>query len=163
MRVYQPGGHLLQERGTQVRDWSWRRTRRRLGTLARLMAPYKKRTVFSVFSLLAATATALAPPFLAKYALDDAIRTNGQGRLYLVVGIFVAAGLANWGMTYAQTYLTGWVGERMLADLRSKLFGHLQRLSLGFFERTRAGVIISRLTNDVERSEERRVGKECRL
>jgi ABC-type multidrug transport system fused ATPase/permease subunit len=53
-------------------------------------------------------------------------------------------------MTYAQTYLTGWVGERMLADLRSRLFRHLQRLSLGFFERTRAGVIISRLTNDVE-------------
>src|SRR5881396_4135527 len=53
-------------------------------------------------------------------------------------------------MSYAQTYLTGWVGERMLADLRSKLFGHLQRLSLGYFERNRAGVIISRLTNDVE-------------
>jgi ABC-type multidrug transport system fused ATPase/permease subunit len=150
MRVYQPGSHLLERHGAQVRDWSWPRTRRRLGTLAKLMAPYRRRTVFSVFSLLAATATALAPPFLAKYALDDAIRTNGQGRLYLVVGIFLAAGLANWGMTYAQTYLTGWVGERMLADLRSKLFGHLQRLSLGFFERNRAGVIISRLTNDVE-------------
>src|SRR2546421_11620814 len=53
-------------------------------------------------------------------------------------------------MSYAQTYLTGWAGERILADLRIKLFGHLQRLSLGFFERNRAGVIISRLTNDVE-------------
>src|SRR5438552_8675018 len=53
-------------------------------------------------------------------------------------------------MTYAQTYLTGWVGERILADLRTRLFGHLQRLSLGFYERNRAGVIISRLTNDVE-------------
>src|SRR5438552_1968128 len=53
-------------------------------------------------------------------------------------------------MTYAQTYLTGWVGERMLADLRTRLFGHLQRLSLGYYERNRAGVIISRLTNDVE-------------
>src|SRR2546425_5551785 len=150
MKVYQPGGPLLGRHGAQVRDWSWRRTRRRLGTLARLIAPYRARTVLSVFSLLAATATALAPPFLAKYALDDAIRTNGLGRLYLVVGIFLAAGLANWGMTYAQTYLTGWVGERMLADLRSKLFGHLQRPSLGFYERNRAGVIISRLTNDVE-------------
>src|SRR5207248_1938619 len=50
----------------------------------------------------------------------------------------------------AQTYLTGWVGERLLADLRNRLFDHLQRLSLGFFERNRAGVIISRLTNDVE-------------
>jgi ABC-type multidrug transport system fused ATPase/permease subunit len=49
-----------------------------------------------------------------------------------------------------QTYLTGWVGERILADLRTALFRHLQRLSLGFYERTRAGVIISRLTNDVE-------------
>ena len=53
-------------------------------------------------------------------------------------------------MSYAQTYLTGWVGERILADLRTGLFRHLQRLSLGFYERTRAGVIISRLTNDVE-------------
>src|SRR5436190_14035769 len=53
-------------------------------------------------------------------------------------------------MSYAQTYLTGWVGERILADLRNALFRHLQRLSLGFFERNRAGVIISRITNDVE-------------
>ena len=150
MKVYQPGGHLLEERGARVRDWSWRRTRRRLRTLAELIAPYRARTILSVFSLLAATATALAPPFLAKYALDDAIRTSGQGRITLVVVIFLAAGLANWGMTYAQTYLTGWVGERMLADLRSHLFRHLQRLSLGFYERHRAGVIISRLTNDVE-------------
>jgi ATP-binding cassette, subfamily B, bacterial len=150
MRVHQPGGHLLEERGERARDWSWQRTRRRFSTLGQLIAPYKLRAAFSVVSLLAATATALAPPFLAKYALDDAIRTDGQGRLYLVVGVFLAAGLANWGMTYAQTYLTGWVGERMLADLRSYLFRHLQRLSLGFFERTRAGVIISRLTNDVE-------------
>jgi ATP-binding cassette subfamily B protein len=53
-------------------------------------------------------------------------------------------------MSYVQTYLTGWVGERILADLRNDLFEHLQRLSLGFYERNRAGVIISRLTNDVE-------------
>jgi ABC-type multidrug transport system fused ATPase/permease subunit len=150
VRVYQPGSHLLEPRGAQVRDWSWRRTRRRLGTLAKLIAPYKRRTIFSVFSLLAATATALAPPFLAKYALDDATHSGGYHKLALIVAIFLAAGLANWGMTYAQTYLTGWVGERMLADLRTTLFGHLQRLSLGFYERHRAGVIISRLTNDVE-------------
>src|SRR5205814_4771893 len=62
----------------------------------------------------------------------------------------VVAGLANWGLTYAETYLTGWVGERIRADLRNKLFAHLQKLSLGFYERNRAGVIISRLTNDVE-------------
>ncbi|MBV8942987.1 MAG: ABC transporter ATP-binding protein, partial [Solirubrobacterales bacterium] len=51
---------------------------------------------------------------------------------------------------YAQTYLVGWVGQRALQDLRVRLFAHLQSLSLGFYSRNRAGVIISRLTNDVE-------------
>jgi ABC-type multidrug transport system fused ATPase/permease subunit len=150
MRVWQPGSHLTMQRGAQVDDWSWRRTRRRLGTLARLTAPYKTRTMFSIFSLLLATATALAPPFLAKYAIDDGIQKQNLTALWVIVIAFLLAGLANWGMSYVQTYLTGWVGERILADLRMKLFGHLQRLSLGFFERNRAGVIISRLTNDVE-------------
>ena len=150
MRVWQPGSHLTMQRGAQVEDWSWRRTRRRFATLARLTAPYKTRTTFSIFSLLLATATALAPPFLSKYAIDDGIRKQDLGALWVIVIAFLLAGLANWGMSYVQTYLTGWVGERILADLRIKLFGHLQRLSLGFFERNRAGVIISRLTNDVE-------------
>jgi ATP-binding cassette subfamily B protein len=140
----------MRERGADVEDWSWRTTRRRFGTLWRLTRPYRGRTGLSVISLLTATATALAPPYLAKYALDDAIDGHTGAKLEIVVGIFVAAGLANWGMTYVETYLTGWVGERILADLRKQLFGHLQRLSLGFYERNRAGVIISRLTNDVE-------------
>src|SRR2546421_12652426 len=150
MRVWQPGGHLMRERSAQVDDWSWRRTRRRLATLARLPAPYKTRTALSVVSLLAATATALAPPLLAKYAVDDGIRKHDLGKLWWIVGAFIVAGLLNWAMSYVQTYLTGWVGERILADLRIALFRHLQRLSLGFYERNRAGVIISRLTNDVE-------------
>jgi ABC-type multidrug transport system fused ATPase/permease subunit len=150
MRVWQPGGHLSSIKKVEVDDWSWRRTRRRIGALAALTKPYKVRTVLSVVSLLAATATALAPPFLAKYAVDDGIRKHDLGLLWWIVGAFVLAGLLNWAMSYVQTYLTGWVGERILADLRIALFRHLQRLSLGFYERTRAGVIISRLTNDVE-------------
>jgi ABC-type multidrug transport system fused ATPase/permease subunit len=150
VRVHQPGSHLMTERGARVADWSWGKTRRRVATLWWLAAAYRWRTVLSIVSLLLATLTALAPPFLAKYALDDATNGHTGGRLYLIVGAFLAAGLANWGMTYAQTYLTGWVGERILADLRLRLFGHLQRLSLGYYERNRAGVIISRLTNDVE-------------
>jgi len=140
----------MRERGAVVEDWSWRQTRRRFGTLVRLTRPYKTRTLLSIVSLLLATATALAPPFLSKYALDEGILANNTTKLVLIVIAFVLAGLLNWGMSYAQTYLTGWVGERILADLRNRLFNHLQRLSLGFFERNRAGVIISRLTNDVE-------------
>jgi ABC-type multidrug transport system fused ATPase/permease subunit len=150
MRVWQPGGHLMRERGANVEDWSWRSTRRRLSTLARFALRYKLRTALSVVSLLAATATALAPPFLSKYAVDDGIRRHDLTKLWWIVGAFLLAGLLNWGMSYVQTYLTGWVGERILADLRNDLFNHLQRLSLGFYERNRAGVLISRLTNDVE-------------
>jgi len=140
----------MRQRGAEVEDWSWNTTRRRLGVLWRLTKPYRLRTFFSVFSLLVATATSLAPPILAKYALDDAIHGTTGGRLVLIVVVFVVAGLANWGMTYVETYMTGWVGERILADLRKQLFGHLQQLSLGFYERNRAGVLISRMTNDVE-------------
>jgi ATP-binding cassette subfamily B protein len=147
MRVHW-GGQAAPE--TKVDDWSWNTTRRRLGVLWRLTKPYRFRTFLSFFSLLAATATALAPPLLAKYALDDAINNNTGIQLVVVVVAFVVLALANWGMTYVETYMTGWVGERILADLRKQLFGHLQDLSLGFYERNRAGVLISRMTNDVE-------------
>jgi ABC-type multidrug transport system fused ATPase/permease subunit len=150
MRVWQPGGHLTQQRGAHVDDWSWRATARRLRTLARLTSPYKLRTTLAVASLLAATATALAPPYLAKLAIDDGIVHKHLRTLEVVVAAFLGAGILNWAAGYAQTYFTGWTGERILADLRNTLFRHLQRLSLGFYERNRAGVIISRLTNDVE-------------
>jgi len=150
VRVWQAGSHLTQQRGAEVEDWSWHSTRRRVATLVRLTKPYRGRTILSIFSLLLATATALAPPYLSKYAIDDGIKNQDLAALWWIVAVFLIAGLLNWGMSYAQTYLTGWVGERILADLRNRLFDHLQRLSLGFYERNRAGVIISRLTNDVE-------------
>ena len=55
-----------------------------------------------------------------------------------------------WGASYVQTYLVGWVGQRVLQDLRLRLFEHLQSLSVSFYARREAGVIISRLTNDVQ-------------
>src|SRR3954463_14352950 len=150
MRVWQPGSHLSMQRGAEVEDWSWRRTVRRISTLARLTAPYKLRTTLAVVTLLLATLTSLAPPYLAKLALDDGIRAQDYGRLVAIVIAFIVAGTLNWVMSGAQSYFPGWTGERILADLRNSLFRHLQRLSLGFYERNRAGVIISRLTNDVE-------------
>ncbi len=150
MKVWQPGSHLMAERGADVGDWSWRRTARRVATLARLAAPYKLRTLLALASLLAATVTALAPPYLAKLAIDEGIRKADFARLTTIVALFLVAGAATLATSAAQTYFTGWTGERILADLRTTLFRHLQRLSLGFYERNRAGVIISRLTNDVE-------------
>jgi ATP-binding cassette subfamily B protein len=151
LRVWQPGGHLTRNRdAVKIDDWSWQRTVRRVSTLARLAAPYKRQTALALISLLAATATALAPPYLAKLAIDDGISKHDLHALTIIVVLFLVAGALSLGTSSAQTYFTGWTGERILADLRNTLFRHLQRLSLGFYERNRAGVIISRLTNDVE-------------
>ena len=89
------------------------------------------------------------PPYLVGKTVDEVKHGTTSGLGWFVVA-FVAAGALGIAFTYAQTYFTGWTGERMLADLRNHLFRHLQRLSLGFYERNRAGVMISRLTNDVE-------------
>jgi ATP-binding cassette subfamily B protein len=132
-----------------VEDWSWQQTKRRLRALYRLARPYRWRTLVATVSLLAATAVSLAPPYLVGRAVDEVRRGETHLLVWLVVA-FVAAGVLGIVFSYAQTYFTGWTGERMLADLRNDLFRHLQRLSLGFYERNRAGVIISRLTNDVE-------------
>ena len=151
MRVWQPGSHLTVERGqTPPAGHSWQRTRRRLAALARLAAPYKTRVALALGFLLLATMAALAPPYLAKLAIDDGISEGDLTALGWIVGAFVVAGLVYLGASAAQTYFTGWTGERVLADLRNGLFRHLQRLSLGYYERNRAGVIISRLTNDVD-------------
>jgi ATP-binding cassette, subfamily B, bacterial len=150
VRVWQPGGHLTRQRDATVEDWSWRRTARRITTLAKLAAPYKGRTALALGSLLAAVAASLAPPYLAKLALDEGIGSRDLSTLVWIVALFGIAGVASLVTSAAQTYFTGWTGERILADLRNRLFRHLQRLSLGYYERNRAGVIISRLTNDVD-------------
>jgi ABC-type multidrug transport system fused ATPase/permease subunit len=132
-----------------VDDWSWRQTKRRLRALYTLARPYRGRTALAVLALLAATAVTLAPPYLVGRAVDE-VRRGDTHLLGWIVVAFVSAGVLGIAFSYAQTYYTGWTGERMLADLRNHLFRHLQRLSLGYYERNRAGVIISRLTNDVE-------------
>ncbi len=149
MRVHQPGGHLMRGGRPTVEDWSWQQTKRRLRALYRLARPYRGRTLLATVSLLGATAVSLAPPYLVGRAVDE-VRRGDTHLLGWLVGAFVSAGVLGIVFSYAQTYFTGWTGERMLADLRNDLFRHLQRLSLGFYERNRAGVIISRLTNDVE-------------
>jgi len=150
MKVWQAGSHLTDERGARVDDWSWRQTRTRLGVLVRLARPYRARTALAVVTLLGFTLVALLPPYLAKLAVDDGISEGDLGRLTVIVVAFVAAGVAAFVLSGAQTYFTGWVGERALADLRIDLFRHLQHLSLGYYERNRTGAIISRITNDVE-------------
>jgi ABC-type multidrug transport system fused ATPase/permease subunit len=123
---------------------------RKLRGLLALLAPYRSRVIWMLVSLVAATAAALAPAPLAKYAIDDGIKRGDLGTLNLVVLAFVVSALVYWGATYLQTYLVGWVGQRALQDLRLRIFEQLQAQPIGFYERRRAGGLISRMTNDVQ-------------
>jgi ATP-binding cassette subfamily B protein len=123
---------------------------RKLRGLAELLSPYRWRVVAMLVSLLAATAAALAPAPLAKLAIDDGIRRHDAGALDLVVAAFLGSAIVYALASYAQTYLVGWVGQRALQDLRVRLFSHLQSLSISFYSRNRVGVVVSRLSNDVE-------------
>jgi ATP-binding cassette subfamily B protein len=146
-----PGSGPL-SRGTQ---WDGERASR--GTRARnlrgllaLLRPYRVRVLFTLAALLLGTAASLAPPLLARAAIDSGIEKHDTQALVLIVLAFLAAAALYGAMTYTQTYLVGWVGQRALADLRIRIFTHLQSLPVGFYESRPAGVLISRMTNDVE-------------
>ena len=122
---------------------------RRLRGVAELLRPYRARVLLTFVALLAATAASLAPPYLAKLAIDDGITPGNLAALNRIVAAFVIAALVYWGATYLQNYLVGWVGQRALQQLRLRIFAHLQRQSIGFFSRQKTGVLVSRLTNDI--------------
>jgi ATP-binding cassette subfamily B protein len=123
---------------------------RNLRGLLALLRPYRARCAAMLAALLVGTAAALSPPLLAKVAIDQGIRHHDLTTLALVVAAFLLAAVLFSVMTFAQTYLVGWVGQRALADLRIRIFTHLQSLPIGFYESRPAGVLISRMTNDVE-------------
>jgi ABC-type multidrug transport system fused ATPase/permease subunit len=123
---------------------------RKLRGLLDLLRPYRMRVILMLVCLLAGTAAGLAPPYLAGRAIDSGIKNHDVSALDVIAILFAASALINWGATYAQTYLVEWVGQRALQDLRLQIFTHLQKLSIGFYSRNKAGVVISRLTNDVE-------------
>jgi ABC-type multidrug transport system fused ATPase/permease subunit len=115
-----------------------------------LLRPYRGRMALMFVALLIETGAGLAPPYLAGHAIDAGIETGDLSALDWTVAAFAAAALLYAVGTYAETYLVGWVGTRALQDLRERLFSHIQSMSIGFFTRRSPGVLISRMTNDVE-------------
>jgi ABC-type multidrug transport system fused ATPase/permease subunit len=128
----------------------WRATVRRVTSLIGYTRPYAGRAILAMIALLLSTAATIGGPLVAKQAIDEGIVPGDESSLQMWVVVFLVVAGIGWAASAAQSYLTSWVGERILTDLRVDLFEHVQRLDLGFFERTRAGVVISRLTNDVE-------------
>jgi ATP-binding cassette subfamily B protein len=115
-----------------------------------LLRPYRGRAILMLLALLVATGAGLAPPYLAGQAIDTGIETGDVGALDWIVAAFVVVAALYAASTSAQTYLVGWVGTRALQDLRERVFTHLQAMSIGFFTRRSPGVLISRMTNDIE-------------
>jgi subfamily B ATP-binding cassette protein MsbA len=88
-------------------------------------------------------------PFLVRDIFDRIFTARDTFALKMlpgaIIAVFLVRGLAGFG----STYLTEWVGQRIVADLRNQLTEHIQRLPLAFFNRTATGTIVSRITNDV--------------
>jgi len=115
-----------------------------------LLKPYKRRLVVMAFAVIAASLTSLAPPYLAGRAIDSGIEAGDERALTMIVIAFVILTAAYALTSYLQTYLVGWIGVRVLQDLREEVFKHIQKMSIGFFTRNRPGALISRMTNDIE-------------
>lgn len=119
-----------------------------------LFRPYRGRIALTVVLVVLGAAIAVIPPLLVQRIFDDALFPVGGGepvlglllRLVLsMIGLFLLSA----GLGVAQTWLTSTVGNSVTGDLRVRLFEHLQSMELGFFTRTKTGVIQSRLQNDV--------------
>jgi ABC-type multidrug transport system fused ATPase/permease subunit len=115
-----------------------------------LLKPYRRRIAVMILAVVAASLTALAPPYLAGRAIDSGIEAGDERALTLIVIAFALFTGAYALTSYLQTYLVGWVGVRVLQDLREEVFKHIQKMSIGFFTRNRPGALISRMTNDIE-------------
>jgi ABC-type multidrug transport system fused ATPase/permease subunit len=123
---------------------------RKVRWLVGQLRPYRGRVALMFVGMLGATAAGLVPPYLAGQAIDAGIQTGDASALDLIVVAFVAVAILYAAASYLQTYMVGWVGTRVLQNLRQRVFAHLQSMSIGFFTKRSPGVLISRMTNDIE-------------
>jgi ATP-binding cassette, subfamily B, bacterial len=121
----------------------WRETRQ-------LIRPVRARYLGAAAAVIASTLITLAGPALVRYAVDEGISKHRRGPLDTAAIILLCLAAAKPLVVRAQTLLAAGAGERFLGALRTAAFDKLQALPLGFFERERAGVLVSRLTSDVQ-------------
>ncbi|GAA2186469.1 ABC transporter ATP-binding protein [Leucobacter alluvii] len=122
--------------------------------IAALFRPYRMQLVVIIALVLVSAALAILPPLLTQRVFDDGLFPLDGGGPHLavlawLVGAMIAVFIVSSGLGIVQTLFTARVGNRVMGDLRVKLFSHLQSMELGFFTRTKTGVIQSRLQNDV--------------
>src|SRR5712692_8189921 len=117
--------------------------------IARLFRPYRARLSAVLALILLSAGLGMVSPFLLRQVLDTAIPDRDTALLtWLVLGM-IGISIATGALGVAQTWISNVVGQRVMHDLRSAVYRHLQRLSLAFFTRTRTGEIQSRISNDI--------------
>ncbi len=117
-----------------------------------LFRPYRARVLLIVAVILVSAVLSVVAALLIKVVFDKALFPPGGPNLTLLfelVAVLIAIPIITGVLNIVQTYLTNWVGNRVMRDLRNRLFGHLERMSLAFFTATRTGEVQSRLANDI--------------
>jgi ATP-binding cassette, subfamily B, bacterial len=126
--------------------------RQLLRRVAGLFTTHRRRLLVIAAAILASSGLGVVTPFLTQRTFDDALFVPGGPDLRLLgvlVGLSVLVPMLSALIGVGQTYLTTVLGNRVMADLRSRLFEHLQSMELAFFTTTKTGAIQSRLANDV--------------
>jgi ATP-binding cassette subfamily B protein len=127
-----------------------RQAKQVLRRAGRMLRPYRREVLMAGVMILLWTASILAGPFFVKYGIDQGI-SNGDARaLNIAVIGYVVVAVASYFVYRVQVMIIGRVGEGFLRDLRVRVFDHLQRLSMPFYDREKAGVVVSRMTSDVD-------------
>ncbi|MGH3253550.1 MAG: ABC transporter ATP-binding protein, partial [Trebonia sp.] len=120
-----------------------------LRRIARLFRPYRWNLLFVGVLVAASSLVSLVNPFLIREVIDVALPQGRTGLLaFLAIGMIVVA-VANSSFGVSQTYVSTQIGQRVMHDLRTAVYSHLQRMSLAFFTRTRTGEVQSRIANDI--------------
>src|SRR5712692_198913 len=120
----------------------WRR-------LTGYLRPYWRRMALAILALLLSTGSGLAFPLVIVRLLDTVTKARDLGPLNTLALLLVGIFLLQAAFSALQSYLLSYVGEHIVYDLRTSLYGQLQRLSLDFYSKRRVGDVVSRLTSDV--------------
>src|SRR5262245_21220428 len=124
--------------------------RRVLRRTARMLRPQGRRVTAALVMVVAWTGTVLAGPYLVKFGIDQGITKGDASKLDLAVIAYVLIAIAAYFTYRIQIALISRVGEEFLRGLRVRVFDHLQRLSMPFYDRSKAGVLVSRMNSDVD-------------
>ena len=120
-----------------------------LRRVGRLFAPYRVRLGGLLGLIFTSAGLGVISPFLLRGVLDKAIPHRDTTLLTLLVGGMIALSILTSVIGVAQTWVSNQVGQRVMHDLRSAVYRHLQRMSLAFFTHTRTGEVQSRIANDI--------------